>query len=315
MTTSINTNTAAYVALQSLNSTSSALTAAQKQISTGLRVADASDDGGAFAVAQQIRSDVGALTTVNQQLGHASGLVGTASAALNTISGQISQAKSLLVDIGDQTNTNAQRAQYVATFNGLVSQVADTVDGSSYGGQTLLGSASGAVQGTGKTVINNESGSTSTISSEDNSTTAAQLASLIGETFSRSAAGVDSFTGGPSTTPGTPPTPPTDAALTTAQGAAQAALSATGAGSFAAIQTANGNQLNQIGIDSNYLSGQETFNSNKIDSLNTGLGALVDANLSQESAVLQSLQIKQQLGTQALSIANQAPQALLSLFK
>ena len=75
------------------------------------------------------------------------------------------------------------------------------------------------------------------------------------------------------------------------------------------------NQLNQAGADSNYLDSQVTFNSGKIDSLNSGLGALVDADLSKESAVLQSLQIKQQLGTQALSIANQAPQSLLSLFK
>ena len=66
---------------------------------------------------------------------------------------------------------------------------------------------------------------------------------------------------------------------------------------------------------SNYLDSQVTFNSNKIDSLNSGLGALVDADLTKESAQLQSLQIKQQLGTQALSIANQSPQSLLSLFK
>jgi flagellin len=50
------------------------------------------------------------------------------------------------------------------------------------------------------------------------------------------------------------------------------------------------------------------------DSLTVGIGNLVDANMAQESAQLQSLQVKQQLGAQALSIANQAPQVLLSLF-
>jgi flagellin len=60
---------------------------------------------------------------------------------------------------------------------------------------------------------------------------------------------------------------------------------------------------------------QVTYNSDKIIALNDGLGSLVDANLAQESAQLQALQIRQQLGTQALSIANQAPQSLLSLFK
>jgi flagellin len=60
---------------------------------------------------------------------------------------------------------------------------------------------------------------------------------------------------------------------------------------------------------------QISYNNDKIDSLNTGLGSMVDADLAKESALLQSLQIQQQLGTQALTLANQAPQTLLSLFK
>jgi flagellin len=65
----------------------------------------------------------------------------------------------------------------------------------------------------------------------------------------------------------------------------------------------------------NYVNTQITFNNDKIDALNSGLGALVDADLAKESAQLTALQIRQQLGTQALSLANQAPQTLLSLFK
>ena len=147
-------------------------------------------------------------------------------------------------------------------------------------------------------MINNEAGATSTLSAEDNSGTANALAALIGSTFTRAAGSPDAFG---AVTPAA------------AQTAAAAAL-ASGAG-FDTLQTTNSNQLNQAGADSNYLDSQITFNSDKIDSLNSGLGALVDADLSQESAQLQSLQIRQQLGTQALSIANQAPQSLLSLFK
>ncbi len=296
---SINTNTGAYVALQSLNATNAALTAAQKQVSTGYRVADATDDGAAFAVAQNVRSDVTALTSVNQQLGLAQGLVGTAVTSLTSISNSVGKAQGLLVSIGDASTTDAQRSQYVTQFEQLVSSVADAVDGSTYDGQTLLGSTAGTpVAGTSKKVINNEIGATSTINGEDNSGTAASLAALIGVTFSRSASGVDSFS---------------TVTSSAAQTAAASAL-ATGGG-FSSVQTGIDNQLNQAGADSNYLNAQITFNSSKIDSLNTGLGALVDADLTQESAVLQSLQIKQQLGTQALSIANQAPQSLLSLFK
>ena len=302
MTSSINTNQGAYVALQSLNSTNSALAATQKQIATGYRVSDATDDGGAFAVAQKVRSDVGALTSVNQQLGNAQGLVTTSVNSLTSVSNAFVTAKGLLSEIADGSNSDSQKDQYISSFKTLVSSVANYVDGSTYNGQTLLGAASGAVAGTSKTVINNEAGATSTISAEDNSGTAGQLAALIGATFTRSAAGVDSWTA--------------PASATAAQTAAAAALTGTGAPtSFTGLQTTNSDQLNQAGADSNYLNSQITFNSNKIDSLNSGLGALVDADLSQESAQLQSLQIKQQLGTQALSIANQAPSSLLSLFR
>ena len=60
---------------------------------------------------------------------------------------------------------------------------------------------------------------------------------------------------------------------------------------------------------------QATFAQNLSDTLTTGIGNLVDANMAQESASLQSLQVKQQLGIQALSIANQAPQTILGLFQ
>ena len=295
---SINTNTTAFVALQSLNVTESSLAAAQKQISTGYRVADATDDGGAFAVAQTVRSDVTALTSVNQQLGTAQGLVTTAVSSLTSISNIVGNAKATLVKIADQGISSDQRDQYIATYQKLIAQVADDVDGATYNGQTLLGSASGAVAATSKQVINNEAGATSTIHAEDVSTLANTLAALIGGTFTRSAAGVDTLT-----------TPSASSAQTAALAAIQ-----TGAG-YDTAQTALNNQLNQAGADSNYLNAQITYNTDKIDSLNSGLGALIDADLSQESAVLQSLQIKQQLGTQALSIANQAPQSLLSLFK
>ncbi len=296
--TSINTNIGAQIALQSLNHTTTDLSKTQKRISTGYRVADASDDGGAYAVAEKVRSDVSALTSVNTQLGNTKGLIGVTQSALGDLSKSLITAKGLLVQIGDNSITSTQRDQYVATFKSLVQTVANTVDNATYNGQTLVGAARGAVVGTSKTVINNESGSTSTITEADNSGLATSLAALIGTSFARSAGGVDTFS---------------TVTSTAAQSAAQAAL-AVGAG-FDVAQTALLNQVNQNGSDSNFIDHTITQNSAKIDSLNAGLGSLVDANLAQESANLQSLQIKQQLGTQSLSIANQAPQALLSLFK
>lgn len=298
---SVNTNIGAQVALQSLNLTATQLQATQKRVSTGYRVADASDDGAAFAVAQRVRADVNSLTVVNQQLGSAKGLVGTALTALTSISNTLVSAKGLLGQIGDASITQTQRDQYVASYKSLVQQVANAVDGSTYNGQTLLGKASGTVAGTAKSVINNESGATSTLSAADTSTLAGTLAGLIGATFSRDTAGVDTFTAG---------------AAGADQSAASTALTATtGATAFSDAQTTVSNLLNQSGADSKFLEATITYNSSKIDSLNSGLGALVDTDLSKESANLQALQIRQQLGTQALSLANQAPQSLLSLFK
>ena len=297
---SVNTNIGAQVALSSLNHTNTELQASQKRISTGFRVADATDDGGAFAVAQRVRSDVGALTSANEQLGNAKGLVGTANAALTKISDSVNSAKAMLVKIGDASLPPDQRDQYIASYKSLVSQVADTVDGATYNGQTLLGKTGTAGSATSKNVISSEDGSTTTISAADNNGLANTLMSLIGLTFSRTA-GVDTF--------GT-------AAGTASQSAAATALSATsGTSSFSAALKGVADQLNQMGADSNRVDAKIAFNSSKIDSLNAGLGALIDTDLSKESAKLQALQIKQQLGTQALSLANQAPSSLVSLFK
>lgn len=118
---SVNTNVAAQVALASLNSTNAQLQATQKRISTGYRVADAADDGGAYAVAQRVRADVGALTSVNEQLGNAKGLVATSLAALGKISDYVNKAQVLLVKIGDNSVTQDQRDQSVLSYKSLVS--------------------------------------------------------------------------------------------------------------------------------------------------------------------------------------------------
>ena len=103
------------------------------------------------------------------------------------------------------------------------------------------------------------------------------------------------------------------AAAPTTAAAAQTALGS--GGNFDTVQTAISDALNQFGSDSRYIDAQISYNKDKSDALEAGLGALIDADLAKESARLQSLQIRQQLGTQSLSIANQAPQTLLSLFR
>ncbi|WP_425459743.1 flagellin [Hankyongella ginsenosidimutans] len=73
--------------------------------------------------------------------------------------------------------------------------------------------------------------------------------------------------------------------------------------------------LATFGSTSRQIDIQQQFATKLTDSINSGIGNLVDADLAKESARLQALQVKQQLGLQALSIANQAPQSVVSLFR
>ncbi|MCA3417091.1 MAG: flagellin [Roseomonas sp.] len=273
---SVNTNIGSMVALQSLNKTSDQLSVVQKRISTGFRVADAKDDGGAFAVAQSVRADVGGLTAANEQLGGTKGVLETTFAALGKVSESMVKVRETLTRLADGTINDSQRAQYEAQYDALRTQIGNFISDATYNKRTLLNT--GAAAGGGDiTTIRNESGGTFSVAAIDGAGTLVVAAA------------------------------PTDAA------GAQAALGATG--NFKTVESAIANALNQFGSDSNYIDNQIRYNKDKVDAMEGGLGALIDADLAKESAKLQSLQIRQQLGTQAMSIANQSPQTLLSLFR
>jgi flagellin len=281
---SVNTNMGAMVALQSLESTQQQLSVTQKQISTGYRVADSTDDGAAYAIAQGIRSTVGALTSANQQLGTVSGLLSTTQTGLNNISNTMASMRDTLVKLSDSTLSSDERNSYITQYQAQAALVKTDVQNSAYNGISLIGDITGSVGG-GKisnvTVPANEFGATYGV--------AAMSGSAIYNSINFSAAQLGSAT------------------------TVQALITATG--TFLNQQNTVGTDLNTVGSSINFVSSQTSYNSDKINSLNSGLGSLVDADLAKESAQLTALQIRQQLGTQALSLANQAPQSLLSLFK
>jgi len=279
MTFSVNTNVGAQIALQSLNVTSSQLSATEKQISTGYRVADATDDGAAYAVAQRVRSDVGALTSANQQLGNVQGLLDTTNAGLNKASNDLNSLNAVLVKLADGNTQGSQRTQYQTQYANLVSQIKNDLNGANYNGKTLVGNIGGVPTGVtfGRTAV---------------------VQDQIGTTYGIATFGANGLY-----------TSINVASFTSTH--AQSFLT----GTFANALTTISDQLNNYGAASNYVGSQISYNNDKIDALNSGLGSLIDANLAQESAQLQALQVRQQLGTQALSLANQAPQSLLSLFK
>jgi flagellin len=282
---SVNTNESAMIALQTLDSTNSALRAVQKQVSTGFRVADAVDDGAAYAIAQGIRSTIGALTSANQQLGNSQGLLATTMSGLTKISDTMTSMRDVLVKLSSGDLTATDRTNYSQQYKSMLANVQTFVQDANYGTKTLIGDlagSNGSYSTSGVNVARNESGSLYHIT-----------------TFSGSAL-FGSIGGGITASLGNATTVAT---FITATG--------TFLNQFNSVSTA----LNTVGSETNYVNNQVSYNSNKIDSLNSGVGSLVDADLAKEAASLQSLQIRQQLGTQSLSIANQAPAALLSLFK
>src|SRR5271157_2997773 len=141
---SVNTNTAAMIALESLNRTSSDLATTQKEISTGYRVADATDDGAAYAVAQAIRSNVGALTSANQQLGNVQGLLSTTASGLNDVSNTMASMRDVLVKLSDSNVSGNQRTQYEAQYTSLLANVQTFIQDADYSGKTLIGNIAGS---------------------------------------------------------------------------------------------------------------------------------------------------------------------------
>ncbi|MGH7049524.1 MAG: flagellin [Acetobacteraceae bacterium] len=278
---SINTNYGATVALQSLTQTTSELNSVQKQVSTGYRVADATDNGAAFAVAQRVRSDVSALTTSNQVMGGVQGLLSTTLSGLTNISNTLTSMRDVLVNLASASTQGTERTSYEAQYNGLLTNVKTFIQDAGYNGSTLIGSISGS-NGTFQrvSVVRNELGATYGI------------ATFSGSSFYKSLT------------------------FTSTQLGASTTVSSliTSTGTFIKQLNTVGTELNAYGASTNFINNQISYNSDKIDALNNGLGSLVDANLAQESALLQSLQVKQQLATQSLTIADQAPSILLKLF-
>lgn len=273
---SVNTNLGAMVALQSFNRTSEELQATQKKISTGFRVADARDDGAAFAVAERIRGDIAATTSANQQLGGVKGLLDVTSAALENISTTLKKFKELTVKLADGTISTEQRTQYQAQARELTKNVQAYIKDANYNGTNILDDVTAPVV----QVITTGRG---TYYSFNGYSALQNIFNTISgvATWGRTEASV--------------------------------ALGSTGALGLSITNVLT--QLNAFGTYANYIDAQINYNKTILDAQEGGLGALIDADLAKESAKLQSLQIRQQLGSQSLGIANQAPQALLSLFQ
>ena len=276
MTNSVHTNTAAAIALQNLSRTNDRLTEVQNRVSTGLKVQGAKDNAAIWAIAQQQRADVGALGAVKQSLDRATSIADVALSAGEAVSDLLNQLKEKVVAAKDSSLTTQSRTLLNNDFQALLKAIKSAVDNAALdGGNILNGSLTTGI----KFLANADASSFVTLTSKDLSLSGAIISLGLADT------------------------------LTTLTGASTALTKLD-----SSITNLNA-ALGSIGAQAKQIEAHKTFVSKLSDTLESGIGNLVDADLAKESARLQALQVQQQLGAQSLSIANQAPQVVLSLFR
>ena len=314
---SINTNISAMTALQSLTAANKAYTETQKHIATGLRVGEASDNAAYWSIATTMRSDRSALSTVQDALGLGGSMVDVAYTAVNTSIDLVDQIKTKLVAAREP---GIDRTKVQSEISELQKQLAGIASSASFSGDNWLSvDSSVSTYNASKNIVasfvrtgNTVSVQTITIDTAgmdlfDANTAATNAAAGILD-GNRTTLGVLDNTATTFSVAGLSISALTDsstdlATLDSYIKGADAAIRemTTAAGSLGAVKK-------RIGL-------QKDFVTNLISALDRGIGSLVDADMNEESTKLQALQVKQQLGIQALSIANAQSQNILRLFQ
>ncbi|HEY2008987.1 MAG TPA: flagellin [Rhizomicrobium sp.] len=274
MSFSVNTNVGSMTALQYLSQTQGQLAQTQEAINSGLKVADAKDNGAIYAIAQNQRGSVAGYQSVLNSLNNGTSSIDVALSAGQSISDLLIQLKQQALSAADPSLDTASRQALNANFTALRDQITTIVKNAVFNNFNLVDGSTQQIQA---------------LASSDGTrrvTTQAQNMSLSGS-------------------------------IVTLKSTATISTQTKASALIATIQTSLTNvngALAKLSAGAAKFSIQATFTQKLSDTLTQGIGNLVDANMAQESAQLQSLQVKQQLGVQALSIANQAPQSILSLF-
>lgn len=276
MAISVHTNKSALTALQNLNRTNDALGDVQNRVNTGYRIGNAKDNAAIWAIAQGQRADIGALGAVKMSLERANSIAQVSMAAGESVSDLLIQMKEKVVSALDTSLDTSSRTALNNDFRALLRQISQIVENAEFDGANLLNNTlSPGIE----FLANADANAKITLSTQDLTLGNANI-----------------------------PIASTDS-ISTVDLASQVLINLTTAISQVNQSLGNlGSQLKQI--DSHLV-----FVSKLSDTLDAGVGNLVDADLAKESARLQALQVQQQLGAQALGIANKAPQVILQLFQ
>ncbi len=272
---SVNTNVGAMIALQNLNATNMELSQTQSRINTGKKVSSAKDNGAIWAIAQTQRGTSLSLNAVKDSLDRSRSTLDVAMAAGESVSDLLLQMKEKALAASDTTLDSTSRSALNEDFKALRDQISKAVTNADFNGTNLIKTGATAIA-----ALANADGSSKI-------TVAAEVMALGGTIVTVAAAGSI----GTST------------------------LAAAMITTVSTSITNTGAALARLGTKSKALDSHATFVGKLQDSLDAGVGNLVDADLAKESAKLQALQTKQQLGVQALSIANTSTQTLTRLFQ
>ena len=299
---SLLTNSTAMTALQTLRSVSSQLATTQTRISTGQRVSTASDNAAYWSIATSMRADNAALSAVSDSLGLSAATVDTEYTALTSVvgdsTGGLTKLQSLLVEA---KTAGIDRTKIQADVTQIQQQMKGTADAATFNGVNWLSTTTATPTTVDLVSSYSRVGGTPTTGSINLTVATYSL-------YTSATSGIlDTVSGGASVNS-------IDITTLTDSATDQATLDTyiakvTGAINSVASAAAN------LGAVKNRISTNTDFVKSLMDSVDRGIGQLVDADMNQESTRLSALQVQQQLGVQALSIANSSSQSILSLFR
>jgi flagellin len=276
---SVNTNVGAMTALQNLAATQTDLSTTQTRINTGLKVASAKDNGAIWAIAQNQRATSGSLNAVKESLSRGQSTVDVAMAAGESISDLLLQMKQKALSASDTTLDTNSRVALNDDFTSLRDQIQKAVDNAEFNGANMI-KATASSPATVMALANADATQMITVAAQDLSLGSTALSGI-----------------------------------TATSSIGSQVLAASMIDTVNSAITSVSSALSKLGTGSRSLASHLTFVGKLQDTLDAGVGNLVDADLAKESAKLQALQTKQQLGVQALSIANQSSSVLMSLFR
>ncbi|TYO66918.1 flagellin [Bradyrhizobium hipponense] len=300
---SLLTNSTAMTALQTLRSVSSQLSTTQNRISTGQRVATASDNAAYWSIATSMRADNAALSAVSDSLGLSAATVDTQYTALTSAIGDstsgLTKLQSLLVEA---KTAGIDRTKIQADITQIQQQMKSTANAATFNGINWLSTTTGTTPTTFSLVSSySRVGGTPTTGSITVTTANYTLYS-------------STQTGILDTVSGTASVDTISISALTDSAADQTTLDGFIAQVTGAINSV-ASAAADLGAVKTRISTNTDFVKSLMDSVDRGIGQLVDADMNQESTRLAALQVQQQLGVQALSIANNSSQSILSLFR